>query len=217
MKISDKGLTLIRKYEGCRLTAYKCPAGVWTIGAGHTGSVDGKAICSGMKITSAKATELLAADCAKFEARVAKYTGYGWNQNEFDALVSFAFNVGSIAQLTANGKRSRAEIAAAMLRYNKAGGKVLAGLTKRRTEERELFLAPCEEVCEVELKVLKKGSKGEPVKGLQRLLVGCGYGLAVDGDFGAKTENALKDYQDENGLTVDGVAGAKTYEALLGA
>ena len=138
MKISDNGLALLRQFEGCRLTAYKCPAGVWTIGYGHTGTVDGVKIGKGMKITKDKATELLRSDCARFEAHVSKYVGYQWNQNEFDALVSFTYNVGSIAQLTANGKRSRAEIAGAMLRYNKAGGKVLAGLTRRRQAEREL-------------------------------------------------------------------------------
>ncbi len=70
---------------------------------------------------------------------------YHWNQNEFDALVSFAFNVGSINQLTANKTRTKAQIAQAMLSYNKANGKVLAGLTKRRQAERELFLTPTKE------------------------------------------------------------------------
>lgn len=65
---------------------------------------------------------------------------YKWNQNEIDALVSFAYNIGSIDALTANGTRSRATIAAKMLQYNKAGGKVLNGLTRRRKAERELFL-----------------------------------------------------------------------------
>lgn len=217
MRVSDNGLALIRAYEGCRLTAYKCPAGVWTIGVGHTGSVDGVKIHSGMKITSAKADELLAADCARFEARVARYTGYGWNQNEFDALVSFAFNVGSIAQLTANGKRSRAEIAAAMLRYNKANGKVLAGLTRRRKAERELFLTACEEVISVDLKTLKRGSEGDQVKAWQRILRGYGYDrCTVDGDFGARTEQYTKDWQAERGLSADGVVGKVSWGAALG-
>lgn len=217
MKISDKGLALIRKYEGCRLTAYKCPAGVWTIGVGHTGTVDGKAICKGLKITSAKANELLAQDCAKFESRVAKYSDYNWTQNEFDALVSFAFNVGSIAQLTANGTRSREEIADKLLAYNKAGGKVLAGLTRRRTEERSLFLTPCEEVITVDLKTLKRGSEGSQVKAWQRILRGYGYdGCAVDGDFGAATERYTKDWQDKQGLTADGVVGKCSWSKALG-
>ncbi len=71
-----------------------------------------------------------------------KYSAYNWNQNEFDALVSFAYNIGSIDGLTAKGARTRSEIAAKILEYNKAGGKVLAGLTRRRQEERKLFLTP---------------------------------------------------------------------------
>lgn len=217
MTISDKGLALIQQFEGCRLTAYKCPAGVWTIGYGHTGAVDGKPIGKGLKITKDKATELLRSDCARFEAHVAKYSSYNWTQHEFDALVSFAFNVGSIAQLTANGKRSRAEIAEAMLRYNKAGGKALAGLTRRRQAERELFLTPCEEVISVDLKTLKRGSEGSPVEAWQRILRGYGYdSCAVDGDFGPTTDRYTRDWQAKQGLAADGVVGGKSWGKALG-
>lgn len=219
MTISDKGLALIGRFEGCRLTAYKCPAGVWTIGYGHTGTVDGVKVGKGMKITKDKAAELLRSDCARFEAHVSKYSSYNWTQNEFDALVSFAYNVGNINGLTASGKRSRAEIAGAMLRYNKAGGKVLAGLTRRRQAERALFLTACEtteEEFEMTLKTLKRGSKGDPVRGLQRLLKGYGYSVSADGDFGPATERALKDYQQTHKLADDGVAGEKTFGEMLG-
>lgn len=136
MKISDNGLSIIQKFEGCRLKAYKCPAGVLTIGYGHTG----KDVKAGMTITKAQAVELLKKDVAKFEKVVAKYNKtYKWNQNQFDALVSFAFNVGNIDQLTNNGKRSIAEISAKIPAYNKANGKVLLGLTRRRADEKKLF------------------------------------------------------------------------------
>ena len=136
MKISDNGLAIIQKFEGCRLKAYKCPAGVLTIGYGHTG----KDVKAGMTITKAQAVDLLRKDIAKFEKIVAKYNKtYKWNQNQFDALVSFAFNVGSIDQLTNNGKRSIAEISAKIPAYNKANGKVLLGLTRRRADEKKLF------------------------------------------------------------------------------
>ena len=118
------------------MESYKCPAGVWTIGYGHTSGVK-----VGQVITQAQADAFLVSDVEKFEKKVNKYyEKYGWNQNEFDALVSFAFNIGNIDQLTANGTRSRAVIAEKMVRYNKAKGKVLAGLTKRRQAERKLFL-----------------------------------------------------------------------------
>lgn len=140
MKISSKGLELIKEFEGMRLEAYKCPAGVWTIGIGHTGKVDGKAICKGMKITKAKATKLLQDDVIEFEKNVEKYNSkYNWNQNQFDALVSFAFNIGSIDQLTAGGTRTIAEISNKILAYNKAGFNTLAGLTRRRKAEKKLF------------------------------------------------------------------------------
>ena len=137
MKISQNSINLVKRFEGCRLKAYKCPAGVWTIGYGHTGAD----VWQGLTITQAKAEQLLRQDMARFETHVMKFDNrYHWNQNEFDALVSFAFNVGSINQLTQNGKRSRAQIAAAMLKYNRGGGKILPGLTKRRQAEQELFL-----------------------------------------------------------------------------
>ena len=138
MKISETGLNLIKSFEGCRLTAYTDAVGVWTIGWGHTGGV-----YAGQTITQAEADALLVSDLTKYEKKVDKYNGtYDWNQNEFDALVSFAYNIGSIDQLTANGTRSRDVIAGKILEYNKAGGKVLAGLTKRRAAERGLFLTP---------------------------------------------------------------------------
>lgn len=136
MRISERGLTLIKKYEGCRLTAYKCPAGVWTIGWGHTGDV-----VSGQTITQEQADQMLRDDMGSYERAVEKYNDtYHWTQNEFDALTSFAYNVGSIDQLTASGTRDKATIAEKMLLYTKAGGKELAGLVKRRKEERELYL-----------------------------------------------------------------------------
>ncbi len=136
MKISKNGIELIKKFEGCSLTAYKCPAGVWTIGYGHTGGIG-----ENDKITQSQADEYLVADLAKYEKCVAKYTKYRWNQNEFDALVSFAYNIGSIDNLTAKGTRTKSEIAEKILLYNKAAGKVLAGLVKRRRAERELFIS----------------------------------------------------------------------------
>lgn len=137
MKISEQGIALIKLFEGCRLTAYKCPAGIWTIGYGHTENVR-----ESDKITQSQAEAYLVEDLSKYEKNVAKYAKYKWNQNEFDALVSFAYNVGSIDGLTAKGTRTKQEIAEKILLYNKASGKVIAGLDKRRRAERELFLMP---------------------------------------------------------------------------
>lgn len=205
LKTGEAGLDLIKQFEGCRLTAYKCPAGVWTIGYGHTSGVT-----AGQTITQAQADKMLVEDVERFEKNVNKYYDkYRWNQNEFDALVSFTFNLGSIDQLTAGGTRSREVIAEKMLQYSKAGGKVLAGLTRRRQAERELFLKGCEE-----LPTLRKGSKGLYVEELQAMLDKRGYTLKPDGIFGNKTLEAVKAFQADNGLVVDGVVGSKTWGKL---
>ena len=144
MKTSEKGINLIKQFEGCILTAYKCPAGVWTIGYGHTGKVDGKAICKGMKITSSKAISLLKADLVTFEKAVenCKALTFKPNQNQFDALVSFAFNCGTGSLNTLVKNRNAATVSEKLLLYNKAAGKELPGLTRRRKAEKELFDTP---------------------------------------------------------------------------
>lgn len=139
MKISNKGIALIKKFEGCKLDAYQDSAKVWTIGYGHTAGV-----YKGQVISQIEADMLLRQDLVKAELAVSKYDKkYHWNQNQFDALVSFAFNIGSINQLTDKGARSIKEISEKIPAYRKAGGKVLEGLVKRRAAEKELFDTPC--------------------------------------------------------------------------
>lgn len=140
MTISNNGLALIKRFEGCRLTSYQDSVGVWTIGYGHISGVS-----KGQTITQAQADAYLRADCAGAERAVNSYSGlYHWNQNQFDALVSFTFNCGSgnLKKLLNNGQRTIAEISAKITAYNKAGGKVLQGLVNRRAAEKELFDKP---------------------------------------------------------------------------
>lgn len=135
-KINKSGLNLIKKYEGCKLTSYICPAGILTIGYGHTG----KDVKPNQTITKKKAISLLKKDLVRFERHVQTYNYiYEWTDNEFSALVSFAFNIGNIDQLTAYGTRTRSQIRSAMLKYVKANGKTLQGLVKRRKAELKLF------------------------------------------------------------------------------
>ena len=138
MKTSQRGINLIKQFEGVRLTAYKCPAGVYTIGYGHT-----RGVTRGMKITEEEASAYLTADLLNSEKAVERYDSvYHWNQNEFDALVSFTFNCGAtnLRSLLRNGKRNRSQIAETLPLYRKAGGKVLKGLERRRAAEKALFL-----------------------------------------------------------------------------
>ena len=139
MKTSENGLKLIIDFEGFCHKATKAvkTEKYYTIGYGHYG----KDVEEEQTITKKEALSLLEKDLKRFEKKVMKYDDcYNFTQNEFDALVSFAYNVGNIDQLTAKGTRSKKEISDAMLKYIKSGGNVLEGLRKRRTGERELFL-----------------------------------------------------------------------------
>lgn len=139
MKISENGLNFIISFEGFCPNATKAvkTERYYTIGYGHYG----KDVEENQSITKEQALKLFKKDIKRFETKVMKYNDcYNFTQNEFDALVSFAYNVGNIDQLTAKGTRTKKEIADAMLLYTKSGGNVLDGLRKRRTMERELFL-----------------------------------------------------------------------------
>ena len=143
MKISQAGLDLIKRFEGCKLEAYRDAVGIWTIGYGHTGPN----VHDGLKITQAQADAILAQDVSRFASGVAANVNVALTQSEFDALVSFAFNVGlgafrsSTLLKLLNDNADRTVVASQFLRWNKAGSKVLDGLTKRRNAEKALFLS----------------------------------------------------------------------------
>lgn len=135
MKTSERGINLIKRFEAYRDTAYKNYTGTLTIGYGHTNG-----IYKNMKINSAEAEEFLRQDILEAELSVMKYDSkYHWTQNEFDALVDFAFDIGSINQLTAKGTRTKKQISEKILDYKKAGKKVLQELVERRLAEKALF------------------------------------------------------------------------------
>jgi lysozyme len=139
-KYSAAGLELTKQFEGLELKAYQDSVGVWTIGYGHTGT-DVKA---GLTITEDQASVLLAADVAWAVTCVNKSVTSAINQNQFDAMVDFVFNLGCAAfggstLLKMVNAGDFAGAAGQFGRWNKAGGKVLAGLTKRRTAEAALF------------------------------------------------------------------------------
>ena len=159
MKISSKGIALIKSFEGCRLTAYLCPAGVWNIGYGHTAGVK-----KGQIISQNQADAYLASDLKKYEEYVNK-TNLNLNQNQFDALVSFTYNcgVGNLRTLIKN--RNLEEIGEAMLLYNKSNGKVFNGLVRRRKAEHDLFIQSVDKADDIErvmgIKLYYKSVHGE--------------------------------------------------------
>ena len=145
MKTSDNGIELIKHFEGFSPKACKCveTEKYYTIGYGHYGRDVKKDDC----ITKSSATILLKKDLESAENKVNKYASiYGFNQNQFDALVSFCYNVGNIDGLTKNGARTISQISTAFTYYNKSGGKVLKGLQSRRLKERELFNKPVDNI-----------------------------------------------------------------------
>lgn len=145
-KTAQNGIALIKKYEGFMGKAYLCPAGVPTIGYGNTYYPNGAKVKIGdPPITEPKATEMLLAVLTKYEAAVNRYVQKPINQNQFDALVSFTYNLGMENLRTStllkklNINPADATIAAEFLKWTRANGVVLAGLKKRRTEEAQLY------------------------------------------------------------------------------
>ena len=139
MKISLEGLSLIKKFEGCKLEAYKCSAGVWTIGYGHTTGVKEGDVC-----TQEEAEKLLRGDIFKFEEYVQDSVKVDLDQSQFDALVAWTFNLGpgNLRSSTMLKKLNNGEYESVpfeMRRLNKAGGKTLDGLIRRRQAESLLF------------------------------------------------------------------------------
>lgn len=146
MKISDQGLSLIKHFEGCRLDAYQDSVGVWTIGYGSTYWPDGRRVKKGDRLASeAEADQLLRDTVKSYENGVNRVVKVHVTQNQFDALVSFAFNLGvaALEKSTLLRKLNKTDIvpvANEFSRWTKAGGKELEGLRRRRAAERELFL-----------------------------------------------------------------------------
>lgn len=141
MKTSPKGIALIKEFEGLRLRAYLCPGRVWTIGYGHTAGVK-----PGMVITQAQTEEYLKADLIAFE-RYLNGLGLALNQNQFDALVSFIYNVGTgnfssstlLCKVRINPQEN--SIMDEFLRWVYSKGRVLPGLQRRRLAEMKLYFS----------------------------------------------------------------------------
>ena len=141
MHTSEKGLNIIKKHEGLKTKAYKCPAGKWTIGYGHTNNVRPDDV-----ITEAEATELLIKDVFNSEGVINRLVHKTLNQAQFDALVSFVFNVGvgNFQKSTLLRKINEGDFAGAAQQFSRwvyAKGRKLPGLVKRREEEKQLFLS----------------------------------------------------------------------------
>lgn len=221
MQTSSKGVAKLEHDEAVVLKAYRCPAGIWTIGAGLTAGSGVVRPQAGMTITRAEATRLLQLALRQnYEPRV-KRAMTGAKQHEFDAGVSFDYNTGAIhrASWVARWKeRNWAATRTAMLAWNKGGGRVLPGLTRRR---------------EGEYRLLHHGDYGHGVRmpggyhGLARVVVDLSteellaaraafrkLGYEIGDDVRGFQEAAIRDFQRDHDLTVDGIVGRATLSAL---
>ena len=139
MKLGERGTEILKYFEGCKLTAYQDSVGVWTIGYGHT-----KGVYNGMTITQEEAEQMLLTELEEYEGYIENMVTVPLTQNQFDALVVWIYNLGPtnfknstlLKELNAGNYNAAGQ---EITRWNKAGGKVLAGLVKRREAEAELF------------------------------------------------------------------------------
>ena len=139
MITSQYGIDLIKHFEGCELEAYQCAAGVWTIGYGHT-----KGVQPGDQWSESHANHMLEVELEEYENYVSTAVTVPLSQNQFDALVSWVYNLGngnltSSTMLKVLNSGDYAGVPAQIKRWNKAGGKVLEGLTRRRQAEADMF------------------------------------------------------------------------------
>lgn len=234
MKLSNNGLALIKRFEGLRTKAYKDSSGVLTIGYGTTNDVFNYTkyrIDENSKITEEKAEQLLLLALRRFENHVNTFNSrfhYNFSQNQFDALVSFAYNIGSINELTDNGKRTKEQISDSITKYVKSGGKTLQGLVNRRLAEKELFDSDLKKSNEEkyshdsDVRIYGKvGMKGTTISIIQLLV-----GAKVDGVYGEETKQCVMGYQRyvnrylrlygrKDKLIVDGIVGTETMNCMI--
>lgn len=216
MNISQKGINLIKSYEGLMLHAYKpLPTEkYYTIGYGHYGADVGK----DDTITAVNAEALLKKDVARYAEGVTKLVKVAINQNQFDALCSFSYNLGlaALASSTLLKLLNAGDFIRASKEFDAwvhAGGHLLQGLVKRRNEEQALFNTPVPKPPVPPAYpgfVLKKGMHGEVIKTLQK-----GLKITADGDFGPGTEAKVKAFQSAHKLTADGIVGKVTWNTLF--
>lgn len=217
MQTSAPMRALIESWEGCRLEPYQDVVGVWTIGYGCTGPD----VYEGMDpISQETADQLLAADLVKFEGYVTNLCPV-CSQQQFDALVSFCYNLGqgSLSGSTLRRMHNAGDYTGAageFAKWNHAGGAVLAGLTRRRAGEANVYAtgtysdtgsAPA--AGSSAQPILRIGTAGDAVAALQQKL-----GITADGQFGPATDIAVRAYQTANNLTADGIVGPATWAKL---
>jgi lysozyme len=220
MKTSQDGVAFIAAQEGVVTRAYRDPAGVWTIGVGHTAAAGPPVPKKGLTISRQAALGLLAADLPGYEAAVASALGAGegsaTRQSAFDGAVSFHYNTGAIGQASWVAKfrdRQFAEAETALKAWNKAGGRVMNGLVRRRAAEADLIFRdhyPDAVAADAAFPMDQ-----EEIASCQTALIALGHaGVLANGALDAATEAAILAFQKANDLVPDGIAGPATRAML---
>ena len=201
MKTSPKGIALITEFEGFRSKAYQDVVGVWTIGYGFTLGVQ-----PGDTITKEQAKRRLARELESYEAAVSRACTNEPNQNEFDALVCFAFNVGAAGMakssvIKAHNRGDHQAAARAFSLWNRAGGKVWAGLTRRRAAEAALYLTPMpDDVSDpAEGPALDMPQRVDAESSLSRSPIVAGSGIAAGATAAAEVARSVSDVREALG------------------
>ena len=213
----EKGIALIKQYEGCVLKVYLDAIGIPTCGYGHTKGLSKADV--GKTITQKEADDFLLSDLETSVSRVEKYNDiYNFTDNEASAMLSFAFNIGSIDQLTANGTRTMQQIADKIVEYNKAGGKVLQGLVKRRKAEQELFTRGWKNNMTIQTFSLKHDGNKQLSENFKVKEFKCNDGsdtILIDVDF---VRTKLQDIRSHFGapVTINSAYRTPTYNAKVG-
>lgn len=238
MTINAAALNLIKGFESKELKAYRDAVGIWTIGYGHTAMAGPPSPKAGMTITSAEADALLLKDLGKYEAPVKKLVKVPLNENQYGALTSLVFNIGegNFAKSTLLKKLNAgnyAAVPAELMKWNKAKGKVLAGLTRRRKAEGQLFTKPVSArpkpvpapakpaPVPVEPIVPKPAPTPAPasdkaiIANVQRRLKELGYNPGGDdGILGPLTKGSILSFRNDNGLKPSDEIDADLLKAL---
>ncbi|MDO9639668.1 MAG: peptidoglycan-binding protein [Pseudotabrizicola sp.] len=222
MQISAQGVATLKHHEGEVLRAYRCPAGIWTIGVGLTAASGVVKPKAGMTITSAESTSLLQQALRRNYEPAVKAAMPGAKQHEFDAGGNFHFNTGAIGRATWvkqwRTKAAAAVIRAGMLVWNKGGGKVLPGLVRRREDEARMLLEGKYPVSARNAAPEKPKPGGSPVwalamSGPERIRVEEAFNaLGYGGGMLFATD--VQNFQRDHGLTIDGIIGRATLSTL---
>ena len=217
MRMSNPGIeSMLKKFEGCKLKAYKCPAGIWTIGYGHTSAAGKPEVTSSLEIDADAALDILHRDLSQYENGVTDLLKVEVTQNQFDVLVDFAYNAGlgnlkSSTLLKKVNARDFGAVPDELMKWTKGGGKVLPGLVRRRQAEASWWKTgthePPQEECRVEPDHVPVKTMNDSKQGNAAIITGGLAGIGAAKEAASQAQDAVD--------TMDQIAGLLKNENFL--